>query len=157
MKEETKLCIEVVVGNITLHRICHLCHLQGISVLKIVDNVTGEIIEMNDENFELAKREFNSIQVMDDWLDRKATLDMAKEQFEMIDKPFRKKLTEIFEQYGIKRLYNDYVDVTNKNGYLKTTWDDSLVEQFIRMNGGNPDDFKKTKWVNGSLQIKVKE
>lgn len=125
--------------------------------MKIVDNLTGEVIEMNDENFELARREFNSIQVMDDWLEKKAMLDMAKEQFEMIDKPFRKKLTEIFEQYGIKRLYNDYVDVTNKNGYLKTSWDDSLVEQFIRMNGGNPDDFKKTKWVNGSLQIKVKE
>ena len=125
--------------------------------MKIVDNVTGEIIEMNDENFELAKREFNSIQVMDDWLDRKAALDMAKEQFEMVDKPMRKKLTEIFEKYGIKRLYNDYVDVTNKNGYLKTSWDDSLVERFIIANGGNPDDFKKTKWVNGSLQIKVKE
>ena len=121
-----------------------------------IDDITGEVLEENTVNYQLAIREFNSLQVIDEWLERKEALETAKEQFEMVDKPFRRKMKEIFEKYGITRLYNDYLDVSNKNGYTRESWDDEKLTEFIIKNGGDPKQFKTGKWINGTIQIKYK-
>ena len=54
-------------------------------------------MEENTVKYQLAVRELNEMAVFDDWLEKKEALETAKEQFEMIDKPFRKKLFELFE------------------------------------------------------------
>lgn len=126
---------------------------------KIIDNETGEVVETieDPEKYELAKSELNSLAVLDNWLDRKAQLDAAKEQFEMVDKPFRKIMSELFEKYSIRRLENEYIDIIQKNGYSKSSWNDEKLKAFIYKNGGDPKDFQDEKWINGSLQIKYKE
>ena len=128
-------------------------------VKQIIDNETGEVIEAQEEtseNYQLAKRELNELAVFDEWLDRKEELETAKERFDMVDKPFRKVIANLFEQYSIHRLENDYIDIIQKNGFMKTSWDEEKLKAFIYKNGGDPKDFQSEKWVNGSLQIKDK-
>ena len=134
----------------------------GVSAMvkNIIDNETGEIIEnveTSTEKYELAKRELNELAVFDEWLDRKEELETAKEKFDMVDKPFRKVIANLFEEYSIRRLENDYIDIIMKNGFVKTSWDEEKLNAFIYKNGADPKDFQTEKWVNGSLQIKYKD
>ena len=123
---------------------------------EIINNETGEIIEDQKENYEIARRELNGLAVLDSWCEKQEQLLMAKEQFEAVDKPFRKAISELFEKYDVKSLKNDYVDITMRNGYEKESWDEDKLMAFIYMHGGNPKDFKTKKWMNGSLAIKYK-
>ena len=126
-----------------------------------IDNETGEIIETEANEttsvkYQLALSEFNRLPVVDTWLQKKEDLEMAKEQFEMIDKPFRKAIKDLFERFSIHRLSPDYIDIIEKNGYTKKTWDGEKLVAFIKEHGGNPSDFYEEKWVNGTIQIKEK-
>ena len=122
----------------------------------IIDNETGELLEENTESYMIARRELGELAIFDEWIEKQEQLLMAKEQFEMVDKPFRKILKELFEKYSIKRLENDYVDVILKNGYNKSSWDEEKLKAFIYSHGGDPNDFKTEKWINGAFQIKYK-
>ena len=122
-----------------------------------IDDITGEVIEENTENYALAKSELKDLAVFNDWLDKKEALLTAKEQFEMVDVPFRKKIAELFDKYAIKSLKNDYIDIVLKNGYIRKSWDDKKLEAFLYKNGADPDDFKKEKWIDSALQMKYKE
>ena len=126
--------------------------------MEIVNNETGEIIEAetSEETMALARSEVNELAVFGKWLDAKEMLETAKEQFDMVDVPFRKAVTEIFDKYSIKSLKNSYIDIVAKNGYEKESWDSKALEKFIYQHGGDPDDFKKKSWVSGNLQIKYK-
>ena len=123
--------------------------------MKKIDSETGEIID-NEENYEIAKREVMELAAFDEWLEKKEALETAKQQFEFVDKPFRKVVKEIFDKYNIKKLDNDYMQIVNKAGYVKTSWDDEKVEKLIHRNDGNVDEYKKQTWVDGQLQIKYK-
>ncbi|MBR0456492.1 MAG: hypothetical protein IJJ01_07455 [Firmicutes bacterium] len=126
----------------------------------IINNETGEIIEESEEkgeNYQLAKRELNELAIFDEWLEVKENLETAKERFDMVDKPFRKAMADLFEKFSIKRLENDYIDIIQKNGYMKSSWDEEKLKAFIYRNGADPKDFKTEKWQNGTLQIKYKE
>jgi len=125
--------------------------------VKIIDNLTGEILEEKEENLQLAKKEFYSIANVDNWLEKKEALETAKEQFEMVDKPFRKMIKELFEKYQIHRLTDDYIDILLKNGYQRSSWDDEKLNEFIIQSGLKPEYFKKDKWIDGTIQIKYKE
>lgn len=125
--------------------------------MKIIDNLTGEVLEEKEENLQLAKKEFYSIANVDNWLEKKEALETAKEQFEMVDKPFRKLIKELFEKYQIHRLTDDYIDILLKNGYQRSSWDDEKLNEFIIQNGLKPEQFKKDKWIDGTIQIKYKE
>lgn len=122
----------------------------------IIDNETGELLEENKENYMIAKKELGELEIFGDWIEKQEQLLMAKEQFDMVDKPFRRILKELFEKYSIKRLENDYMDVILKNGYNKSSWNEEKLKAFIYAHGGNPDDFKDEKWINGAFQIKYK-
>lgn len=127
--------------------------------MAIVDNITGEVVEENEKNtvnYQLAVREVADLAVLDEWLDLKEAADTAKEKLDMVEKPLRKKLTEIFEKYAIHRIDNPYVDILLKNGYAKESWDEEKLIAFIYRNGGDPKDFKLSKWVNGGIQLKYK-
>lgn|GEM_PF-5676135 len=125
--------------------------------MKIIDNLTGEVLEEKEENLQLAKKEFYSIANVDNWLEKKEALETAKEQFEMVDKPFRKLIKELFEKYQIHRLTDDYIDILLKNGYQRSSWDDEKLNEFIIQSGLKPEQFKKDKWIDGTIQIKYKE
>lgn len=124
---------------------------------KYYDNLTGEEINVKQENYDIALREFNNLQEVDTWLEMKAKYDAVKEQFEMVDKPLRKKVIELFDKYFIKSLSNAYISITRRNGYEKVTWDDEKVKQLIIDNKLDVADFQTKKWVDGTLQIKYKE
>lgn len=127
-----------------------------LSVVKI-DDMTGEVTEETTANYQLALSELNRMPVVDTWLEKKEAYLTAKEQFEMVDKPFREKLAELFERFSIKSLKNAYIEIIQKNGYTRKSWDDKKLEAFIYKHGGDPDEFKKESWVNGTMQIKYKE
>ena len=90
----------------------------------IIDNETGELLEENKENYMIARKELGELEIFGDWIEKQEQLLMAKEQFDMVDKPFRRILKELFEKYSIKRLENDYMDVILKNGYNKSSWNE---------------------------------
>ena len=125
-----------------------------------IDDQTGEVIETVDTNsvkYQLALSELNQLAVFGEWLEKKEAYLTAKEQYEMVDAPFRAKLKELFEKFGLKSIKNQYIDVIQKNGYNKTSWDSKKLEAFIYQNGGDPENFKKSTWVDSSLQLKYKE
>lgn len=125
-----------------------------------IDDQTGEVIETVDTNsvkYQLALSELNQLAVFGEWLEKKEAYLTAKEQFEMVDKPFRKTMGELFDRYSLHRLTNDYIDIVSKNGYEKKNWDNEKLEEYLISQGLNPDTFKKSTWVNGTLQVKYKE
>lgn len=121
----------------------------------MINEETGEILEQ--ETYDLVKREVNALEIFDKWLDAKEALLTAKEQFEMVDKPFRKKLKEIFNKFSIKRFHNDYIDVQTRSGYLRKTFDADMVEKYIRDHGDDPEEFKKGKYIAETLSVKYKD
>ena len=125
-----------------------------------IDDQTGEVIETVDTNsvkYQLALSELNQLAVFGEWLEKKEAYLTAKEQFEMVDKPFRKTMGELFDRYSLHRLTNDYIDIVSKNGYEKKKWDDEKLEKYLISQGLSPDTFKTSTWVNGTLQVKYKE
>ena len=124
-----------------------------------VNDLTGEVIEVEENSikYQLALRELNELAVFGEWLEKKEAYLTAKEQYEMVDAPFREKLKELFEKFGLKSIKNQYIDVIQKNGYNKTSWDSKKLEAFIYQHGGDPENFKKSTWVDSSLQLKYKE
>ena len=124
---------------------------------EIINELTGEIEQVSEENTSLAKVEVEQLPMMVDWMYARDEYLAAKEKFEMVDKPFKEKLTEIFERYSIKSLKSKYMDFTLKNGFNRETWDNKALEKFILTHGGDPEDFKKRTWVKGSMMIKYKE
>ena len=124
-----------------------------------VNDLTGEVIEVEENSikYQLALRELNELAVFGEWLEKKESYLTAKEQYEMVDAPFRAKLKELFEKFGLKSIKNQYIDVIQKNGYNKTSWDSKKLEAFIYQHGGDPENFKKSTWVDSSLQLKYKE
>lgn len=122
-----------------------------------IDNETGEVIEANEEQYALALKEFNSLEIIDKYIDANVNYLYAKEQLEMIEHPLKEKLKEIFERFAIKSLKNEYIDAVLRNGYSKKSWDNKALEKFIYQHGGDPEDFKKEAWVDGGITIKYKE
>ena len=124
-----------------------------------VNDLTGEVIEVEENSikYQLALRELNELAVFGEWLEKKEAYLTAKEQYEMVDAPFREKLKELFEKFSLKSIKNQYIDVIQKNGYNKTSWDSKKLEAFIYQHGGDPENFKKSTWVDSSLQLKYKE
>ena len=117
----------------------------------------GAGMEENTVKYQLAVRELNELVIFDEWLEKKEALETAKEQFDFVDKPFRKALKDLFDRFGITRLENDYIDIMFKNGYTRKTWDDEKLKIFIYSHGESPDDYMKEKDVSATLQIKYKE
>lgn len=58
----------------------------------IINNETGEVIEANEEQYALALKEFNSLEIIDKYIDAKVNYLYAKEQLEMIEHPLKEKL-----------------------------------------------------------------
>lgn len=116
---------------------------------------TGEIL--SQETYDLVAKEVNAIEIIDKWIDAREALLTAKEQFEMVDVPFKKKLKEIFAKYSITRFYNEYIDVQNRKGYVRKSFDAEMVEQYIREHGDDPERFKKGKYIPGTLAVKYKD
>ena len=114
-------------------------------------------MEENTVKYQLAKRELNELAIFDDWLEKKEALETAKEQFDMIDKPFRKALRDLFDKFGITRLENDYIDILYKSGYIRKTWDDEKLKIFIYSHGEDPNDYMSEKEIAPTLQVKYKE
>lgn len=125
-----------------------------------VNNETGEVLETNEtdeKTLYLAKRELNELTLFEPWLQAKENLLTAKEQFEMVDAPFKKMIEELFMKYSIKSISNDYISITDRNGYPRMYWDDEKLTEFIIKHGEKPEHFKTSKWINGGIQIKYKE
>lgn len=122
---------------------------------RIIDE-NGEVLDTNNENLALAKRELNELVIFDEWLEKKEMLETAKEQFSFVDKPFRTAIKDLFTKYSIKKLDNDYLQIVFRNGYTKTSWDSEKVKALIYRSGLEPEDFQTVEWVEGTINIKYK-
>ena len=114
-------------------------------------------MEENSVKYQLAKRELNELAIFDEWLEKKEALETAKEQFDFVDKPFRKALKDLFDRFGITRLENDYIDIQFRDAYTRKTWDDEKLKIFIYSHGESPDDYMKEKEIASTLSVKYKE
>ena len=114
-------------------------------------------MEENSVKYQLAKRELNELVIFDEWLEKKEALETAKEQFDFVDKPFRKALKDLFDRFGITRLENDYIDIQFRDAYTRKTWDDETLKIFIYSHGESPDDYMKEKEIASTLSVKYKE
>ena len=125
----------------------------------IVNDQTGEVtvVENSKENTAVALRDLAAMAVFEKWIDAKENYLMAKEQFEMVDKPFREAIQMLFDRYSVSSLDNDTIQISYRNGYRKKSWNNKKLEKFIYQHGGDPEDFKDESWVNGGLSIKYKE
>lgn len=124
-----------------------------------VNDLTGEVEEdvSNDETLALAKRELNELTLFEPWLQAKEDYLTAKEKFEMVDVPFKKMLKELFEKHSIKSLSNEYISITDRNGYSRESWDDEKVKALIISQKEHVDNYRKSKWIDGGISIKYKD
>lgn len=106
---------------------------------------------------ELVKKELNELALADEWLERKEKYETAKYEFDVVDKPFKKWLKDKMFEYGIDRIFNNYLDATKRKGYMRATWNDKAVEEYIKSHGDDPDNYRTFKHVDESIAIKYKE
>ena len=117
----------------------------------------GEFVKVKKENADLVAKEINELAVFDEWLEKKELLETAKQQFDMVDKPFKAKIKELFEKYQIRRLDNPYIQIVARDGYVRKVWRDEEIEALIERQGMKVDDFKEDRWIEPSITIKYKE
>ena len=123
---------------------------------KKIDDSTGEVNYLSDENLAVAKREITELNLFEPLFEARETYLAAKEQFEIMDYKFRKMVFPILEQYSVKDLKSDELTIYYSNGYLSETWDDEKVEKLILENNKDISDFKVSKWHDGNYRIKYK-
>lgn len=115
---------------------------------QIVDNETGEIIEVKDDNEQTTELLTNA-----------GVLD--KEVYEIIDsmlyyqdqfETFKHKLEEAMRENGIKKWDNDYFTATVKEDYLQKRVDTERLKK-----DGLYENYLKLVPTKGSLSIKFKK
>lgn len=76
----------------------------------IIDEETGELIEVEDKN-DLVAKEMNEL-ITDDFIDKLVQFEYLEQQIEMFKTEHREQIKEIFKKYGIKSFKNDYISIT---------------------------------------------
>lgn len=103
----------------------------------IIDELTGELIEVEDKN-ELVAKEMNAL-ITDDLIEQLEQLDYLEYQIKQFKASNKEKIKEIFKKYNIKSFKNDYITISYVDAGLKKQLDtqklkdDGLYEKYIVM------------------------
>ena len=115
---------------------------------QIIDNTTGEVIEVEEKN-ELAEKKLFEVGAIDeqtyDLLEQYLTI---QEQYEM----FKYKLEKAMEDNGIKKWDNDYFTATIKDESVQKRVDTDRLKE-----AGIYENYLKLVPIKKSLQIKFKK
>lgn len=115
---------------------------------QIIDNATGEVIEVEEKN-ELAEKKLFEVGAIDeqtyDLLEQYLTI---QEQYEM----FKYKLEKAMEDNGIKKWNNDYFIATIKEESVQKRVDTDRLKE-----AGLYEKYLKLVPIKKSLQIKFKK
>lgn len=106
---------------------------------------------------ELIKTQITSLEIYDNWLEKKALKESAVQQFDMVDFQFKKALKEVFEKFGIKRFDDDYIQVVLRDGYYRESLDKEKVLELLDELGLIKDDYMNKKFIDSTITIKEKQ
>lgn len=126
---------------------------------KIIDNSTGEVIEMGEESKnEIVTRELMDVGIaLDEYIELVVQSEYIKDQLEMWKFKNEPKIKRILERHNIKKYEGKYgeIDWVFRKGYytldreaLKNSYDDKGVSIYERF---------KTKWVEPTDYILIKK
>ena len=115
---------------------------------QIIDNETGEIVEVEESN-EIAERKLYEIGAIDkQTFETLASYQYYKEWFET----FRYTLEKAMKENGIKKWDNEYFVATDKEDSIQKRVDTDRLKE-----DGLYDKYLKLVSVKGGLQIKFKK
>lgn len=115
----------------------------------IIDEETGELIEVEDKN-DLVAKEMNEI-ITDDFIDKLVQFEYLEQQIEMFKTEHREQIKEIFKKYGIKSFKNDYITITYVPESKKKIIDTNRLK-----NDGLYDFYSKESDVKESIRVSLK-
>lgn len=123
-------------------------HSKGGNMKSIIDNETGEVIEVETDN-EIAERKLYEVGAID-----KETYEMLEsyKYYEDQFKIFKYKLEKAMEENGIKKWDNDYFTATVKEDSTQKRVDTERLKE-----DGLYDQYLKLVFVKGGLQIRFKK
>lgn len=102
----------------------------------IVDNETGELIEVEEKN-ELVEKELMPL-ITDDFIEKLVELDYLKEQIETYQFSIKEKIKDVFKKYGVKSCETDFLTISYVPEFMKKSIDserlkdDGLYEKYIK-------------------------
>ena len=119
---------------------------------QIVDNETGEIIEV-EETFELVEKELNEVGVnYEEYFDKQIQLKTLKEQMEIWEQKNRDIVQMIFEKYNIKSLKTEFGTISYIPESIQKKVDTERLKE-----AGLYEKYLKLTPVKAHLMIKAKE
>lgn len=116
---------------------------------EIINGLTGEVIEIPEDNKLELKKEMDLI-ITEDILDKYYQVQALQEQIEVWKFQKKEQITKLFKKYGIKSYKNDYMTITLKEDSVQKRVDTEKLKE-----AGIYNMFIKEVPVKGSLAIKI--
>lgn len=104
----------------------------------IIDNQTGELVEVPDNNELVVKELEDKGIITSDYLDKLEQLAYLKEQIETHDFQCREVIKEVFKKYGVKSCKSDYITISYVDEHMQKRVDnerlkaDGLYDKYIK-------------------------
>lgn len=106
---------------------------------------------------ELITKEFNSLAIVNEYIESKEMYLAAKEQYEIKEYQFKQILKELFKKYDIKRFDNDDIQVVFRDGYYRNSWDKAKLEKLFEELGEPKEDYQTSTFIDETITIKYKD
>ena len=117
----------------------------------IIDQETGELIEVQEDN-ELVVKELEDLGIItDDYLNKLEQLAYFKQQVEMFETKNREVIKEVFKKYGVKSCKSDYLTISFIEEHMQQRVDTDALKK-----DGLYDKYSKFSVVKESIRIKLK-
>lgn len=118
----------------------------------IIDNETGELIEVEETN-ELVVKELEDMGIITtDYLDKLEQFAYLKQQIEMIEYKNKELIKEVFKKHNVKSCKSDYINISYIPEHMQQRVDVEKLKQ-----DGLYDKYTKFGVVKESIRIKLKE
>ena len=118
---------------------------------EVVNELTGEVIEIPEIDNELVAKEINAL-IPNDLIEAMEQLAYLERKIESFKDTHKEQIKETFKKYGIKSFKNDYISIT----YVPEGTRRSVDTNKLKM-AGLYDEFCKTSNTKESLRITLKE
>lgn len=115
----------------------------------ILDNETGELIEVEETN-ELVAKEINPL-ITDEFIEQLEQIEYLEQQIDMFKSKHKEQIKEIFKKYNIKSFKNDYITIT----YVGEGMSQRVDTQRLK-DDGLYDKYSKFTPVKEQIRVKLK-
>lgn len=117
----------------------------------IIDENTGELIEVQEDN-ELVVKELEEKGIItDDFLEKLEQLAYFKQQVEMFEAKNREVIKEVFKKYGVKSCKSEYLTISFIDEHMQQRVDTDALRK-----DGLYEKYSKFSVVKESIRIKLK-